>query len=173
MVSQGSLFDVDLPDEPACWVYLIGVPGKSIAKIGKAQDTAKRLASLQTSHHERLSVLWRTPGGRDLEKRLHAFFGRKRLEGEWFDFGDEEPAEAVRRALELPPGPPSESRREIPWVSYTRYPAPDDPDRDDIAFQPNDEGCRWLTPTERVASGLAADDEPVFWCLCHGHWRHY
>lgn len=170
MPAQGSLFDVGLPEDPECWVYLIGVPGKSIAKIGKAQDTAKRLASLQTSHHERLSVLWKTPGGRELERMLHNYFGRKRLEGEWFDFGDEDPIEAVSRAVDRPA---PAGRREIEWVPYTPYPADDDPEREDSACQPTAKGCRYLTRKEIADSGMDPDEDNPFWCFCHRHWDHY
>lgn len=178
MDSQDSLFDVDLPECPTGWVYLIGVPGKSIAKIGTAQDVSKRLASLQTSHHERLSVLWRTPGGRELERKLHDFFSGQRLAGEWFDFGDEDPAEATKQAaadlgqpdaewplVDEDPEPPSEPERQ--GIEYSLYPADDDPDRDDPAYAPFHlpAGCRYLTPTENASWG-DPPDAGTFWHRC-------
>jgi len=180
MPAQASLFDVGPQPGAASWVYLIGVPGKAIAKIGRAQDVSKRLASLQTSHHERLSVLWRTRGGRELEKKLHEFFGAIRLTGEWFDFGGEDPVGAVESAVrelgqpiaDLPPvddeGPADPSPEvEKKGIPYSLYPADDDPDRDDPAYAPFHlpAGCRYLTPTENASWGNPPDDE-VFWYRC-------
>ena len=183
MSAQGSLFDVNLPENPESWVYLIGVPGKSIAKIGTAQDVGKRLVSLQTSHHQRLKVLWKTPGAREMERMLHNHFSRKRLEGEWFDFGDEVPAEALQSAmLELNLAAVEESSqaddahseadaRAIPLqgIEYSRYPADDDPDRDNPDYAPfHPAGCRYLTPTE-CASWGDPPDSGAFWKCCRSY----
>lgn len=179
MPAQEPLFDMDLPTESDVWVYLIGVPSRPVAKIGIAQDTAKRLASIQTSHHERLSVLWRTRGSRLLEKQLHDYFGDIRLEGEWFDFGGEDPVEALRRAaLEVGSGsgetapfsePPNEDADiEAPrqGIEYSLYPADDDPDRDDPLYAPfHKAGCRYFTPTESASWGHPADSDAV-WVRC-------
>lgn len=165
MTDQGELFHVAGATEPRCWVYLIGVPGRSVAKIGIAMDTTKRLAGLQTSHPERLAVLWRTPGGRDLEIALHAHFGKSRLRGEWFEFGDEDPVTCIRAAYEeitgLPPvepPPPSPANVEVPGVPVDRTRPPEgDPDRDDPLYEVDDCGCRQFTPSECAAMGYPAN----------------
>lgn len=66
-------------------VYVLGIGGLPMVKIGMSKNVEVRLSSLQTSAPGRLSVLWTTPGGRELEKRLHQRFDRYRTHGEWFD----------------------------------------------------------------------------------------
>ena len=53
-------------------------------KIGKSVDPWKRLASLQTAHHEPLEMLAIMPGSEDLEHGLHRAFGQFMERGEWF-----------------------------------------------------------------------------------------
>jgi len=53
-------------------------------KIGKSVDPWKRLASLQTAHHETLEMLAIMPGSEDLEHGLHRAFGQFMERGEWF-----------------------------------------------------------------------------------------
>jgi len=94
-------------DTPASYVYLTGVPGSSVAKIGFAADAEKRLITIQTSSPDRLAVLWKTPGTQQLEDALHASFHALRKRGEWFDFGDADPvatvaAEAARLEVKPP-----------------------------------------------------------------------
>lgn len=179
MPAQESLFDTDPPIRSEGWVYLIGVPGKSVAKIGTAQDTAKRLASIQTSHHERLSVLWRTRGGRPLERRLHDYFGDSRLTGEWFDFRGEDPVKTLQQAVlelgsEAGHAPPStdpageDVAPEMPrqGIEYSLYPADDDPDRDNPLYAPfHEAGCRYFTPTESASWGYPPEND-VVWVCC-------
>jgi hypothetical protein len=66
-------------------VYVIG-PKRADrpVKIGISALPQRRLADLQTSHHDRLTILAQTPGGRDEESALHRLFKRERLNGEWF-----------------------------------------------------------------------------------------
>lgn len=83
-------------------VYVIGQPGSRIAKIGTTSNLRARLRALQTGHPFRLEVLWSCPGGRRLESWLHKGLAPRRLEGEWFDFDEYDPArlveDGVRRA---------------------------------------------------------------------------
>ena len=57
-------------------------------KIGKSVDPWKRLASLQTAHHETLEMLAIMPGSEDLEHGLHRAFGEFMERGEWFKQND-------------------------------------------------------------------------------------
>lgn len=80
-------------------VYVIGQPGKSerrIAKVGTTTNLRARLRAIQTGHPFRLEVLWSCPGGRRLESWLHEGLAPRRLEGEWFDFEEFDPALVVR-----------------------------------------------------------------------------
>lgn len=82
-------------------VYLIGEANSSLGKIGTTTgNLATRLKGIQTGSPRRLSVLCTHPGGRDLEEFLHEVFRDQRLEGEWFDFGDADPASAVSEAVD-------------------------------------------------------------------------
>lgn len=117
-------------------VYVLGLEGLSVVKIGMSRNLEMRLASLQTSAPGRLSVLWTTPGGRELEKRLHQQFAPYRTHGEWFDLtplGD--PLTVVQEAIRADGGPP--------------------PTAPQLAGDPDEPGrpahCRALTETEAAA----------------------
>ncbi|WP_030674870.1 GIY-YIG nuclease family protein [Streptomyces cellulosae] len=75
-------------DPHGSYVYLIGPEhGAGPWKVGMSTDVRKRLATLQTGSPEPLRVYWATPGGRDLESRLHRVLAPWRKHGEWFDLG--------------------------------------------------------------------------------------
>jgi hypothetical protein len=65
-------------------------------KIGKARSPKKRLRSLQTGYHEKLSILAWCWGGEDVEKTYHKRFADRRLSGEWFERCPEIEAEIER-----------------------------------------------------------------------------
>jgi hypothetical protein len=64
-------------------VYFVQATSGAI-KIGLATDVKRRLATLQTSHPEKLSLLATRLGGRVRERAYHAKFAEHRLHGEWF-----------------------------------------------------------------------------------------
>lgn len=80
-------------------VYAIGSPDHRFAKIGTTSNLAGRLAALQTSSPFPLQVLWHCEGDHELERTLHGHLSRFRVRGEWFDFGDAEPVDAIAEAL--------------------------------------------------------------------------
>jgi hypothetical protein len=80
-------------------VYLVGNCSSSVAKIGTTKNLQKRLSVLQVGYPLRLEVLWHRPGGWALEQYLHGCFADLRLKGEWFDFGMQDPVDAVMRAV--------------------------------------------------------------------------
>lgn len=80
-------------------VYLIGCNESSLVKIGRSIDLHGRLAEIQRMSPVPLSILWSTPGGWELESRLHQVFRSRRSHGEWFDFNGDDPVHAVRRAV--------------------------------------------------------------------------
>jgi hypothetical protein len=67
-------------------VYVLGTPGSNTVKIGRTTNLAKRVADIQRMSPVPLSVLWTTPGGHELETRLHRHFAVFRSHGEWFAF---------------------------------------------------------------------------------------
>lgn len=83
------------------WVYLIGSSLTKPVKIGVAANTKTRLDELRTGSPVPLHIIWKTPAGRALESSLHEYFAPYRIHGEWFDFGDEDPAALVGTAAVL------------------------------------------------------------------------
>lgn len=81
-------------------VYVIGVPGSSLVKIGKSVDPQARLRTIRHMSPVPLTVLWSTPGSQNLEQRLHQVFASLRCHGEWFDFGPQDPVERVKAETE-------------------------------------------------------------------------
>lgn len=69
-------------------VYFIRASSGPI-KIGVAKDPRVRLRTLQTSTHERLSLLATLVGTYETERDLHRKFAHLRLSGEWFAPSDE------------------------------------------------------------------------------------
>ncbi|WP_367140707.1 MULTISPECIES: GIY-YIG nuclease family protein [Streptomyces] len=80
-------------------VYVIGVSGSPVAKIGVSIDPARRLRQIQSMSPLRLEILWTCPGSYLLEGRLHAHLRAYRSHGEWFDFQDLDPVKAVQDAV--------------------------------------------------------------------------
>ncbi len=76
-------------------VYFIGASSGPI-KIGISVHPRVRLASLQTSHHDKLSILATCDGGAARERSYHALFAARRLHGEWFERAPEILAEIER-----------------------------------------------------------------------------
>lgn len=83
------------------WVYLVGTLGARPVKIGVASTVESRIAELQTGSPLPLYLIWKTRGGQSLERDLHKRFAPYRIHGEWFDFGDENPAAVVASAAVL------------------------------------------------------------------------
>lgn len=88
-----ALMQHDRPSVPRGdgFVYVIG-PAAGPVKVGFAKDPAKRLASLQTAHHEPLSVLATRPGTMRAEAETHRALRAFCVGGEWFE---REPALAM------------------------------------------------------------------------------
>lgn len=87
-----------MPDR-AEFVYLIGSEAGTLVKIGRSNDVSRRLADIQLMSPAKLTVLWRTEGGKDLETALHHWFKMFRSHGEWFDFPAGDAVERVKRAI--------------------------------------------------------------------------
>lgn len=81
-------------------VYVIGSEESPLAKIGVTDDTSRRLREIQSMSPVPLRVLWKTPGGRQLEKALHGYFRAFRQHGEWFRLDN--PVQSVQEALLVP-----------------------------------------------------------------------
>lgn len=83
-----------------CVVYLIGNADNRLVKIGMTtKGSLERLNGIQMMSPSILTVLWTTPGGRDLEHELHYRFRTERRHGEWFDFGERDPIAALSDAV--------------------------------------------------------------------------
>jgi hypothetical protein len=80
-------------------VYLVGCEVSARVKIGRSIDVQARLAALQTMSPVRLTLLWQTLGGAELEALLHRWFDSRRSHGEWFDFPEGDAVAQVVQAL--------------------------------------------------------------------------
>lgn len=80
------------------WVYLVGSTLTRPVKIGVAKNAEARLDELRIGSPVPLHLIWKARGDRALEINLHQYFAPYRIHGEWFDFGDENPAALVATA---------------------------------------------------------------------------
>ena len=90
----------DFPRETEC-VYVVGDSDQCIVKIGWSTNLRTRLADLRCTSAFPVTVLWATPGGRELEDALHRRFDDQRFKGEWFDFPDGDAVAQVKKAVEI------------------------------------------------------------------------
>jgi len=84
------------PDSVVC---LIKADESPLVKIGTSEVAPERLYALQLSCPVELRILHTIPGSYELENALHREFSSRRRHGEWFDFSDVDPVEAVTRRL--------------------------------------------------------------------------
>ncbi len=71
------------------YVYFIQSGKKGAIKIGKANNVDKRMAELQVGNQYLLRVVAQIPCKSSkhaelTEKRLHRFFAKQKIRGEWF-----------------------------------------------------------------------------------------
>lgn len=99
-----------MDDNTSRWVYLVGSTLTRPVKIGVTKNAEARLDELRVGSPVPLHLIWKTRGGRALESSLHEYFAPYRVHGEWFDFGDENPAALVATAAVLM-GSPSHPQR--------------------------------------------------------------
>ncbi len=78
-----------------CYVYFIAGEGTPV-KIGLSNAPHERLASLQTAHWMKLSIVAKVEGGQADEREYHRQFAAHRLHGEWFTRCPEIEAEIAR-----------------------------------------------------------------------------
>lgn len=90
-----------MDDNTSRWVYLVGSTLTRPVKIGVAKNAEERLDGLRVGSPVPLHLIWKARGGRALESGLHEYFTPYRIHGEWFDFGDENPAALVATAAVL------------------------------------------------------------------------
>lgn len=81
------------------WVYVIGNAASHLVKIGSTRDIALRLANLQVGSPAPLHLLLSVRTNAFAEHALHQHFVPYRRHGEWFDFGDLDPAVEVCAAI--------------------------------------------------------------------------
>jgi hypothetical protein len=75
--------------------------GRSKCKIGTTSDLGTRLPKIYNGSSDPLELMATYPGGEELERALHAWFGPFRKHLEWFYFFDVEPKPLVDRAVEV------------------------------------------------------------------------
>tara|TARA_Y100001938_G_C7910932_1_gene339559 strand:+ start:204 stop:680 length:477 start_codon:yes stop_codon:yes gene_type:complete len=67
-------------------IYLIHAEGTDTYKIGLTKNVNTRIRSLQTSNPNTLSILKCIDGDIQLERRIHSYYKKNHLNGEWFTF---------------------------------------------------------------------------------------
>jgi hypothetical protein len=67
-------------------IYIVEATRRNIVKIGFSKNVKKRIADLQSASVDAWSLRAVFPGGRDLERRLHALFAELRIRNEFFHF---------------------------------------------------------------------------------------
>lgn len=85
-----SSYDVENKIKKQSCYFVYFISNNTAIKIGIAKDVARRLSSLQTSSHEKLTLLKTISvnterEARKLEAELHKKFETFRLSGEWFE----------------------------------------------------------------------------------------
>ena len=89
------------PARGGTFVYFIQ-DEQAATKIGISGNPTQRVATLQTGHPESL-ILWKTircrsaADARAVERDLHSYFERQRMNGEWFDLTERQ----LRRGVKL------------------------------------------------------------------------
>ena len=71
-------------------VYILHAEGTDRYKIGHAKNLTKRIRSLQTGCPFPLVVRKEISGGEEFERFLHEAFSKYRVNGEWFEFTEDE-----------------------------------------------------------------------------------
>jgi hypothetical protein len=84
-------------------VYIIANSVNQLVKIGRSHDPRKRLADIRTMSPVPLETIAVFDAAGHTETELHTEFGALRHHGEWFDFGNHCPIEAVSRVLGVEP----------------------------------------------------------------------
>lgn len=108
-------------------VYVVACDGNRRVKIGSTVGIPeKRLAQLQCGSPHRLRLLWVSDPeyGRDAEMTLHTLFSSYRAHGEWYDFGEADPAALIEAAIALPSLQPIDKDKIRPRYRAVRYREP-------------------------------------------------
>lgn len=70
---------------PTTFVYVIWVQRTSKIKMGISKNPESRLRDLQTASADKLMLLGKWPGSRNMERALHRELSQCRRSGEWFE----------------------------------------------------------------------------------------
>jgi hypothetical protein len=85
---------VPRPDDELAWkipilnptkIYFVQAEESRAIRIGLSWNPARRLASIQNGHHEKLTLLCAVVGDIKMERELHRRFAAQRMSGEWFE----------------------------------------------------------------------------------------
>jgi T5orf172 domain len=89
------------------YLYVAGVPGCPVVKIGRSMSPAQRVAELRKPGYaltpsgvdrEAIALLAHWRGNAPVERWIHRQFTNRRVVGEWFDLGPD-PVATVEQAL--------------------------------------------------------------------------
>jgi len=89
-----------MTEEPLSHLYVIGEGSSGIVKIGRSCRPSVRLGEIQMGNPRRMQLLLVVPEAGQHEDAVHRKFSSRRLGGEWFDFGEDDPVEGVQRMLD-------------------------------------------------------------------------
>jgi hypothetical protein len=84
-------------------VYIIHATNTTHYKIGRSGDVDKRIKGIQTSNANKIKLirLFECKNSIMLEKHLHNVFEKNRMEGEWFNFNNDELIECQVEAFKM------------------------------------------------------------------------
>jgi hypothetical protein len=130
-------------------LYVIGEGGGGVVKIGRSFSPRERVGSVQVGNPRRVQLLLVVPEAGKYESAMHRKFSGRHLGGEWFNFCEDDPVEAVQRALDeiLHPTPKPRAvyppKAKVPTGTYRRNPCEEAGCR--TAMDPIlDAGLRWF-----------------------------
>lgn len=122
----GTCADSDPPVTQACSQPVLGhvyfIRAGEAIKIGFSKNAPSRLAALQTSNPEHLTLMGSFKGAREDEQELHVRFCHLRIRGEWFRDEDELVEFIEDKTWEEPklPPPSRETRLAIAKIIKSR-----------------------------------------------------
>ena len=87
--NSGQKIEKVLREREARRTYVYFMLAKNLVKIGFSNDPKKRAADMQTAIPERLEIVLKMKGGRELEREMHARFKELHIGGEWFAYHGE------------------------------------------------------------------------------------
>lgn len=99
------------------FIYALGQPDSTLVKIGQATDPVSRLRTIRALSPVPLNLLACWKASPRTGAALHSHFADRRRHGEWFEFDDLDPVEAINEYLATEPVVPPSPRQNTSGVA--------------------------------------------------------